>query len=229
MNTDYEIEIHPRPSGVIRDEIVSITKELSSRWFKPNVPTIAFIVLLLTACGITFQPTPTIPSTDQIILSTKSAESLAAPTPSPSTIWSIYHNNQYGFTFEYPTVYDEASYKDSCGLKENRDGIHLGHQIDIFFMESNGLNLTGYANSLIKNKGWTSDSVKNVTINGLEAVTAEYRFGGTNRFGTFTLIEHNMHIFALNFSAGSFCDLPEAQVFEPEVYSHILETFQLAP
>jgi hypothetical protein len=71
--------------------------------------------------------------------------------------------------------------------------------------------------------------VKNVTINGLEAVTVEYRFGGTNRFGAFTLIKHNTRIFALNFSAGSFCDIPEAQVSEPEVYSHMLETFQLTP
>jgi hypothetical protein len=125
--------------------------------------------------------------------------------------------------------HSDNAYKDSCGLKENSDGIHLGHQIDLLFLESNGLNLTEYARSLLQSKGWTSDSVKNVTINGLEAVTAEYRFGGTNRFGAFTLLEHNTRIFALNFSAGSFCDIPEAQVSEPEVYSHMLETFQLIP
>ena len=38
MNTDYEIEIHQRPSGAIRAEIVSIAQELTSSWFTPNVP-----------------------------------------------------------------------------------------------------------------------------------------------------------------------------------------------
>ena len=38
MNTDYEIEIHQRPSGAIRDAIVSIAHELTSSWFTPNVP-----------------------------------------------------------------------------------------------------------------------------------------------------------------------------------------------
>jgi ribosomal protein S18 acetylase RimI-like enzyme len=38
MTTDYEIEIHQRPSGALRDEIVEITQELTSSWFTPNVP-----------------------------------------------------------------------------------------------------------------------------------------------------------------------------------------------
>lgn len=38
MNTYCEIEIHQRPSGVIRDEIVSIAQELTASWFTPNVP-----------------------------------------------------------------------------------------------------------------------------------------------------------------------------------------------
>ena len=38
MNTGYEMEIHQRPSGAIRDEIVSIAQELTAGWFTPNVP-----------------------------------------------------------------------------------------------------------------------------------------------------------------------------------------------
>lgn len=38
MNIPYEIEIHQRPSGAIRDEIVSIAQELTSSWFTSNVP-----------------------------------------------------------------------------------------------------------------------------------------------------------------------------------------------
>lgn len=38
LNTDYEVEIHHRPSGAIRDEIVRIAQELTSDWFTSNVP-----------------------------------------------------------------------------------------------------------------------------------------------------------------------------------------------
>jgi ribosomal protein S18 acetylase RimI-like enzyme len=35
---EQEIEIHQRPSGPIRDEIVSIANALTSQWFTANVP-----------------------------------------------------------------------------------------------------------------------------------------------------------------------------------------------
>lgn len=42
MNTGYEIEVHQRPSGAIRDEIVEIAQELTSEWFTLNVPSDTF-------------------------------------------------------------------------------------------------------------------------------------------------------------------------------------------
>lgn len=38
LNTDCETEIHRRPSGAIRDEIVSIAHELTSGWFTLKNP-----------------------------------------------------------------------------------------------------------------------------------------------------------------------------------------------
>lgn len=38
MTKEYEIELHQRPLGLIRDEIVVIAQELTSRWFTQNVP-----------------------------------------------------------------------------------------------------------------------------------------------------------------------------------------------
>ena len=194
--------------------------------FKTSIFLVFIIMFLLTACGTTLQPARTISPTVQATFPLEPAMHLMIPTSSASAVWSVYHNSQYGFTFEYPTAYEESSYIDSCGIKEDSHGIHLGHQIDLLFIESNGLKKTEYAKNLLQSKGWISDSLKNTTVNGQEAITVEYRFGGTNRFGTFTLIERNHHIFILSFSAGSFCDMPEVNVFEPEVYSHLLATFQ---
>jgi hypothetical protein len=152
----------------------------------------------------------------------------ATPEPSSSNIiWKTYRNGIYGFTFEYPAIYDELPYRDSCGLKENSDGIQLGHQIQLLFLDSGGLNLTEYTSNLLQSKGWGVDSQQNEPINGVEATTIQYRFGGTNRFGTFTLVKPDNRIFAFNFTAGSFCDIPENQASEPNVYSHMIETFRL--
>ena len=46
MEQDYSIEMHSRPTGVIRDEIVSIAQELTTRWFTSNVPDDTFRDLL---------------------------------------------------------------------------------------------------------------------------------------------------------------------------------------
>ncbi len=58
LNPDYEIEIHQRPSGAIRDEIVSIAQELTSSWFTLNVPNDTYFdlgfqdVMILKEAGI---------------------------------------------------------------------------------------------------------------------------------------------------------------------------------
>ena len=186
---------------------------------------ICVIALVSLACGQSLPATP--PPSSPIV----SAPEIASPTPATTVTsdiaWKTYQNGTYGFTFEYPAIYDEPAYKDSCGLKESSDGVQLGHQIQIQFLDSGGLNLAEYTTNLLQSKGWSADSQQNEPVNGMEAVTVQYRFGGTNRFGTLTLVKPNDHIFAFNFTAGSFCDISESQTSEPNAYSHIIETFQL--
>ena len=187
------------------------------------------IILILTACSAGSQPGSTTAATVQATLPMAGNELPATSTVSAVDNWVVYQSTDYGITFEYPAAYDDPAYKDSCGPKENNDGIQLGHQINLQVIEADDLSLSDYADNLIKRKGWTSESLNNSLIDGREAVTVNYRFGGTSRFGTFTLIEKEPQVFALNFSAGSFCDIPEKQIFEPEVYAHILETFHFIP
>lgn len=190
---------------------------------------VVLVILFLTACTTTLQPGSTTATSVQVTLPNAANESSATSTVSAVANWVVYQSTDYGITFEYPAAYDDPAYKDSCGLKENNDGIQLGHQINLQVLEPDDLSLSEYADNLIKKKGWTVESQNNGVIDGREAVTVNYRFGGTSRFGTFTLIEKTPQIFALNFSAGSFCDIPEKQIFEPAVYTHILETFHFNP
>src|SRR5215204_4523010 len=75
----------------------------------------------------------------------------ATPVPfDPSNPWKPYQNNTFGFSMEYPTMYDEAPYRDTCGIQVNNGGIHLGHQIGLVFLAANGLSLEEYTSNLLK-------------------------------------------------------------------------------
>ena len=149
-------------------------------------------------------------------------------TTDSASIWKTYQNEMYGFSFEYPAIYEEMPYKDSCGLQENSDGIRVGQRSELLFLDSGGLELAEYTNNLLQGKDWNVDSRESQLIDGLEAITVQYRFGGTNRFGSLTLVKDEQRIFAFSFSAGGFCEIPESPTLsEPNAYAHMLETFRL--
>ena len=130
--------------------------------------------------------------------------SIPAPAAAPSqtqtstaALWKTYRNETYGFSFEYPAIYDEPAYRDSCGLKENSEGIRLGLRSGLRISNSGGWSLEQYANDLLTGRDWSVDVPKNGIVSGLEALTVEYRFGGANRYGTFTLVKRAELIFYL--------------------------------
>ena len=179
-------------------------------------------IIFSSACGPTRPPAP-----DGSAGSNAMPTLPAIATPGPDMLWKTYRNDDRGFTFEYPAIYDEAPYSESCGLKESSDGVHLGHQIDLLFLNSGGVGLAEFTSDLLQSKGWSVDSQTTEPLNGLEAVAIQYRFGGTNRFGSATLVKDGDLIYAFNFSAGGFCEVPDPQASEPNAYSHMLETFRL--
>ena len=182
----------------------------------------AILIVLSPACGRRGLPDPAVAAAPDN-LPTLPATSEARP----DALWKTYRNEALGFTFEYPAIYDEAPYNETCGLKERNDGVHLGHQIDLSVLNSGGPGLAEFTSDLIQNKGWSVDSQTTEPLNGLEAITIQYRFGGTNRFGAAALVRDGERIFAFNFLAGGFCDVPDPQASEPNAYSRMLETFRL--
>ncbi|MEO8356047.1 MAG: hypothetical protein ABI621_09035, partial [Chloroflexota bacterium] len=151
----------------------------------------------------------------------------ATPMPvDPLSPWKTYQNNTFGFSMEYPARYDEAPYNDTCGIKVSNEGIRLGHQIEILFLAANGLSLEEYTSNLLRDKDWRMESQRYQTVSGLNAITVDYRFGGTNRFGTVTLVDYQGLIVAFGFTPGNFCEIPGSQITEPDAYSHIIESFR---
>jgi hypothetical protein len=171
---------------------------------------------------------PSLASLDALVQSITVLDSSAyiPSTNVPSNLWRTYQSALYGFTFEYPAVYEDAAYKDTCGLKETAEGIQIGQRIEVRYLDSGGLSLAEFADNFVKGQGWNVDSQSSASINGSDAISVQYRFGGTNRFGSITFISNNGRIYAVNFSAGSFCEMPDAQASEPNAYSRIVESFR---
>jgi hypothetical protein len=139
-------------------------------------------------------------------------------------VWKKYHNSSYGFSFEYPAIYDEAPYTP-CGVKTNQDAVSLGGRSDLLILDPNGLGLKDFIDQTIKTKGYSLQAQKNELIDGYDSITIEYRFGGLNRFGTFTMFKRGSLVFAFGFTAGAACDIPESQLFEIDAYQHMIMTF----
>lgn len=170
------------------------------------------VALVLTACAR--PPRPVAP-----------AQTPAGGTPA-SPAWKSYSNATLGIAFEYPAVYDEAANKDMCAVRTIQDGVGMGIRSEFAAIDPGGRSLDDFASELVKTKEFTEESRAAITVGGQPALTVEYRFGGPNRYGTFTLVAHNGRTYAFNFSAGAVCDFPEAGVAELDAYHHWLATFQ---
>ena len=175
----------------------------------------------------TAEYTAVTPTPPVLCQSTPPVQTPQPGSPTMSIQWNTYQDDLYGFSFEYPLVYEEPAYINRCGLKINEGGVHLGQRIDLQVFDPGDLGLEDFANNLLQDKGWNVDLYTRQLISGLEGINIQYRFGGTNRFGTISLVEHNDQIFAFNFSAGSFCDISknQTQISEGAVYEHLLESF----
>jgi len=58
-------------------------------------------------------------------------------------------------------------------------------------------------------------------------IAIDYRFGGTNRFGSIAFIEKDDKVFVFSFTAGGFCCNPNVdRIYEMEVYDAMLSTFK---
>jgi hypothetical protein len=139
----------------------------------------------------------------------------------------MYQNDQFGFEFLHP--------KD-CTLTEQPEGaiglaggpvrlsVIVGSRLELHVSDSGGLSLADYVSQVtgqLEARGASIDSVMPAApVDGVEAVTIQYRFGGPGRLGEATFFERNGLVYDVGFTAGAFtCN-------EPQVYTGILATFR---
>jgi hypothetical protein len=185
-----------------------------------NIRLFALLIgTLLVACS---SPTPAV-----IPTAAPTLQPTPAPTAEPTIQWATYRNDTYGFSFEYPADYDNPPY--DCGPQEDGSGgIVLGRRIFINIQEQTDATLEQIADDFITQVNSVEQRV-DTTVGGEPALTMDYRFGGTRRFGTVTFLHHADRSWVMNWTAGVFCDVPEGKIFEGDVYVHMLETFKFTP
>jgi hypothetical protein len=155
------------------------------------------------------------------------------PLSSPTPAWSCvsapttYHNDQFGFEFQYCR---------ECPLAEQSEGAHglggggvhlsvtVGSRLELHVSDSSGLTLADLVSQVASQLEAGGASIDTVTpaapVDGVNAVTLQYRFGGPNRFGEATFFQRNGLVYDVGFTAGAFtCN-------EPQAYEMVLSTFR---
>jgi hypothetical protein len=182
----------------------------------------AFLIILITSCQAPAVGIPGISTQTEIpTLVLQSPKN----TPTPYVEWKRYHNEAYGFSFEYPALFDLSENKTSCGLKENNNEILLGHRIEIVMFDAKGKALKKFTSEFLNSKDWIIQNQKEVKVGNAEGITVHYRFG-QSRFGTITIIKNAEMIYTFGTTAGSWCELPSVCIAEPQVFTHLLDSVQ---
>src|SRR3989344_1133420 len=146
--------------------------------------------------------------------------------------WQTYRNDEYGFEFQYPKVFDQ---KEQCRLREGikSTGVEeyriLGNRINIIVRDSQGQTLDELVERELQRLG---DSVEElhqgrIVIAGEKAAILSYRSKGMGRYGEANYLLRDGKIYEFSFFAGPRC-LPSDMLDESElsVLSQILSTFR---
>lgn len=212
-----------------------------------------FIALvLLAACSaptnqapsVSPKPTTALPTKPAVptalppsATSTRAFTSTAKPTPSATATidfasyknkWTVYHNEKYGYSFEYPAIYDEKRFY--CATPEpDAESITIGGRSDLFVISSSQ-SLEGHVNDIVRqyeSDHWKLSNQLSHKIDSLDAITIEYRFGGLSRYGTASFVKYSEYIYAFNYTAGASCYIPGFELWEDDAYEHMIDTFRV--
>ena len=141
--------------------------------------------------------------------------------------WKTYRNEKYGFEFEYPKIYDEEKEYQLCRISESKDKnfITLAGRIQISVLDSNGLNLNEYIDSLIE-EGRLQIETK--AVEGDKA-TITYRIQDSLAYGIINFYinklknDGKIYMIALE-RPFNLCDYNQTSIWE--VYDKVVSSFR---
>jgi hypothetical protein len=204
-------------------------------------------VLLLSACAPIATTSPTMILTKSPTLTPTITETSTpiptitlTPVPTLESItggWSTFHTPEYGFSFQYPAVYDKGFYDPidplafcnvQTSLKNSEFNIWIGH--DRITVEETSKNLQEYVNDQIKMRfddSWQITLEQTIADN-LPGIKLGYAATNGSRWGITSFFIHNSHALAIDYYERSFlgCDPIEGNHSAYWVYEQIINTLK---
>lgn len=188
---------------------------------------IGLLAFTLFGCSVNEPQPPTEPTTVPPAV-------IVEATGTEGGAWSRFEDEDLGVAFDYPTGYIEAECAPERFASAQGGGdLRVGHRIVLHVEHSRtedprqaSAAFQAHRNSV--NSDGTFELVQETSslLGGQSAVRLEYRFGGTGRFGESTFAVYNQRLYRLDFTAGDFCDLPEAGVSEGQVFERVVASLQ---
>ncbi len=154
---------------------------------------IVYITPVLVTSGAASSP---ILSASSATPSPVSPISTATQTTSPTAVstggeqaeWKLYQNKD--FEFRYPVA---------CPVTQSDGAITVGGRIELVIADARGLAIQDYVSQFIdertRTSGWKFESQQAVTLGANQGIRVDYRFGGTNRFGTAVFTEQGGKVY----------------------------------
>jgi len=170
--------------------------------------------------------------------------STATPTQDLSQlagVWKRYDNTDYGISFEYPALYDEAPLNEiGCQVRLSVENdvayFDVGERIRLSIVDAHNQSLAAYVQTTVKQMQDRQLMIESQTeglVSGAQAVTIAYRFGGPNRYGEVTVVRYGEKFYEFDYTAGSDCIAIENGQFIGEmdftVYRRMLDSFRFVP
>jgi len=147
--------------------------------------------------------------------------------------WKIYRNEEIGFEFQYPKVYDEEKHREVCGIKEFDEHFTVGSLVSLWIEDSKGLNLSEYVDKDTNEfmemfSAFNIESEEGISISGEKAVKVSY---GSYNQRAYLLKNGEIYKFNIFNIEGPKCEFrygPDESKYisEIEVFNQMLSTFR---
>lgn len=140
--------------------------------------------------------------------------------------WQTYRNDEFGFEFQYPKVFDEYS---GCELRDilGDQTLTLGNSISIFVESTEGLSLEEYVNRNFSSESQFDISRRDIQVGGKDAIQIGSRTEGLGRYSEITYVLDQDKVYIFTYQARPNCLLYEvSNESELSVLQQILATFR---
>jgi len=160
--------------------------------------------------------------------------STPAPVESFRDRWTTYANPAYGFSFDYPAVYDSRQYR-YCAPRAQQSlpepavfVLDIGSQTRLTLSQPGSLSLEEAVEAFQADPsraGYQFDPPAEREVGGETGVSLSYRAGEAKRYGESTFFLKDGLLYRVDTGAPSACDVPELELTEVNAAEHILDTF----